>query len=65
LCGYLLIKKSFARSNELLKSKNMDCSFDGTSQNAKKIIDSHSKFVIGIQYMMYYEIINPNIYIYF
>jgi hypothetical protein len=31
-----------------------------TSQNEKKNINSHSKFVIKTQYMMYYEIINPN-----
>jgi hypothetical protein len=28
LHGYLLIKKSFVKSNELLKSKNMNWSFD-------------------------------------
>ncbi len=39
----------------------MDWLFDGTSQNAKKNIDSHFEFVIGIQYMMYYEMINPNL----
>jgi hypothetical protein len=31
-----------------------------TSQIGKIYIDSHSKFVIGIQYMMYYEMINSN-----
>jgi hypothetical protein len=30
------------------------------SQNGKNYIDSHSKFVIGFQYMMYYEMINSN-----
>jgi hypothetical protein len=33
----------------------------GTSQNGKiNKIDSHSKFVVGTQYMIYYEIINSN-----
>ncbi len=31
-----------------------------TSKNGKTNIDSHSKFVIGTQYMMYYEMINSN-----
>jgi len=31
-----------------------------TSQNGKKYIDSHSKFFIGIQYIMYYEMINSH-----
>jgi hypothetical protein len=30
------------------------------SQNGKNYIDLHSKFVIGTQYMIYYEIINSN-----
>jgi hypothetical protein len=38
----------------------MDWLFDGTLQNAKKNIDSHSKFVIGTRYTMYYEMINSN-----
>jgi hypothetical protein len=32
----------------------------GMSQNGKTFIDPHSKFVIGTQYMIYYEIINLN-----
>jgi hypothetical protein len=31
-----------------------------TSQNGKNNIDSHSNFFIGIQYMMYYEMINSH-----
>jgi hypothetical protein len=30
----------------------------GTSQNEKNYVNSHSKFVIGIQYMMKYKMIN-------
>jgi hypothetical protein len=52
MCSYLLIKNSFASNNEFLK--NMDWS----SQNGKIYIDSHSKFVISIQYMMKYKMIN-------
>jgi hypothetical protein len=32
----------------------------GMSQNGKHYIHPHSKFVIGIQYMIYYEIVNSN-----
>jgi hypothetical protein len=38
----------------------MDLSFDWNITHVKHYIDSHSKFVIGIQYMMYYEMINSN-----
>ncbi len=53
-------KKSFANSVGLLKLKNMDWSFDQDIMNEKNYIDSHSKFVIGTQYMRYYEMINLN-----
>ncbi len=43
---------SFANSNELLKSKNMDWLSDCNITKWKNYIDSHSKFVIGIQYIM-------------
>jgi hypothetical protein len=36
----------------VMKLKNMDWSLIGTSQNEKKCIDSHSKFVLGTQYIM-------------
>jgi len=52
MCGYLLIKKSFAKSNGLLKLKKWIGHLIGTSQNEKNNIDSHSKFFIGIQYMI-------------
>jgi hypothetical protein len=58
-CGYLLIKKSFAISNGFLKEKNGLIVW-WTSQNGKYYTNSHSKFVIGTQYMMYYKMINSN-----
>jgi hypothetical protein len=36
LCDFLLIKKSFVNSNGLLKSKNMDSSFDKNITILKK-----------------------------
>ncbi len=52
--------KSFGRNNELLKLKIWTYRLTRASQNVKHYIDSHSKFVIGIQYMIYYEMINSN-----
>jgi len=46
-------KKSFVSNNELLKSRNMDWLFDYNITKWKTNIDSHSKFVIRIQYIMY------------
>jgi hypothetical protein len=45
-------KKLILSNNELLKLRNIDWLFDWTIIKWKKYIDSHSKFVIGIQYMM-------------
>jgi hypothetical protein len=53
-------KKTFSRNNELLKLKNMDWLFDWNITKWKKYVNSHFKFVIEIQYVTYYEIINPN-----
>jgi hypothetical protein len=57
---WLLINKknSFANSNGFLKSKKWIGCLIRKSQNGKNYIDSHSKFVIGIQYMMKYKMIN-------
>jgi hypothetical protein len=52
LCGYLLIKNSFVSSNGLLKLKIWIGHLIRRSQNEFFNIDSHSKFVIGTQYMM-------------
>jgi hypothetical protein len=49
---YLSINNLFVSSNGLLKSKIWTGHLVGTSQNTKNYIDSHSKFVIGIQYIM-------------
>jgi hypothetical protein len=45
-------KNSFVSNNELLKSKNMDWLSNWNITKWKFYIDSHSKFVIGIQYVM-------------
>jgi uncharacterized membrane protein len=52
LCDYLLIKKSFLNSIGLLKLKILIGYMARTSQNGKKNIDSHFKFVIRTQYIM-------------
>jgi hypothetical protein len=51
MCGYLLIKNSLASSIGLLKSKIRIRHLIGTSQNENNNINSHSKYVIGTQYM--------------
>jgi len=52
MCGYLLIKKSFIGGNGLWNQKIWIGHLIGPSQTDKFYIDSHSKFVIGTQYMM-------------
>jgi hypothetical protein len=47
-----LRKNSFASSNALLKSKIWIGCLTKTSKMEKYYIDSHSKFVIEIQYIM-------------
>ncbi len=45
-------KNSFVSKNGLLKLKKWIGHLTKPSQNEKNYIDSHFKFVIGIQYMM-------------
>jgi hypothetical protein len=45
-------KNSFVNNNGFLKSKIWTSCLIGTSQKGKNYIDSHSKFIIEIQYIM-------------
>jgi hypothetical protein len=53
LCGYLLIKKiHLLVVMHAWNQKRRTGHLTGTTKNGKFYIDSHSKFVIGTQYIM-------------